>query len=241
VEADSVGIFPSGALVSPSLASEPDAFELKFLLAPRQAESVEAWARRRLSPDPHGDGGTYRTTTLYLDTPFLDIYHKSPGYRRSKYRLRRYGSGEVIYLERKARWGDRVRKRREVLPLSCLPRLLDPDGGATGFGPRVRERLLRPTCRISYARTAFLGTTAGGPVRLTLDREVVGTAASDWAVPARLEGRELLPGAAILELKFRLVLPGLLRELLCTLPARPGGGSKYGRCVEAWNLAREGG
>src|SRR5262249_40603741 len=123
------------------------------------------------------------------------------------------------------------------------------------FGPRVQERLLLPVCRISYARTALVGTTPGGPVRLTLDREVVGTAASDWAVPARVEGKELLPGAAILELKFRSALPGRFRRLLCTRAARPftlpsppggegrvrGGGSKYARCVEAWNLARGGG
>jgi hypothetical protein len=252
VEADWFTALPSGGLVSPSLAAGPDAFELKFLLAAREAERVEAWARRRLSPDPHGEGGTYRTTTLYLDTPYLDIYHKSPGYRRSKYRLRRYGRGEVVHLERKTRRGDRVRKQRELLPLSALPRLLDPDGG-TWFGPHVRERLLRPVCRISYARTALVGGTPGGPVRLTLDRDVVGAAASDWAVPALLEGKELLPGTAVLELKFRSALPGVFRELLGTLPARPltlpsppggggrGGGSKYRRCVEAWNLARGGG
>jgi hypothetical protein len=241
VDADSFAVLPAGAAMSPSLASDPDAYELKFLLAVREAEAVEAWARRRLKPDPHGEGGTYRTTTLYLDTPYLDVYHKSRGYRRSKYRLRRYGSGGLVHLEQKSRRGDRVRKYRETLPLADLCRLLAPDGGDTWFGAHVRERLLRPVCRITYARTAFVGTTPGGPVRLTLDREVLGAAASDWAVPARAEGRELVPGAAILELKFRSTLPGVFRELLGTLPARKPGGSKYGRCVEAWDLARGGG
>jgi hypothetical protein len=76
-------------------------------------------------------------------------------------------------------------------------------------------------------------------VRLTLDRDVVGTAASDWAVPAQVEGRGLLGGGVVLELKFHTALPGLFRELLESLPPRPSGASKYRRCVEAWGLAGE--
>jgi hypothetical protein len=194
-----------------------------------------------LNPDPHSVRGTYQTTTLYLDTPFFDVYHKSPGYRRSKYRVRRYGSGKMVFLERKRRKGDRVCKRREVLPLADLTRLLDPDSRTMWFSPCVQERLLRPVCAVAYARTALVGTTLGGPVRLTLDRGLVGSAASEWAVPARVEGRELLAGEAILELKFQVALPGLFHDLLCMLPALSPGGSKYGRCVRAWDLVQEGG
>jgi hypothetical protein len=228
--------FASPSLGPPGGGEQP-AFELKFLLSAADAGRVEAWARGRLTPDPHGKAGTYRTTTLYLDTPLLDVYHKSPGYRRSKYRVRRYGAEDLAHLERKTRKGDRVRKRREVLPLAGLPRLLDPDGAGTWFGPRVVGRLLRPACCVAYARTAYVGLTPGGPVRLTLDREVAGAPASGWKVPAPVEGRELLPGQAVLELKFRSALPGLFRELLGAQPARPAGRSKYARCVEAWGLA----
>ncbi len=240
MESDSSGVAPLRPVVSPALTPGPDAYELKFLLPPGEAERVEAWARRRLTADPHGDGGTYRTTTLYLDTPFFDIYHKSPGHRRSKYRLRRYGSGDLVYLERKRRRGDRVAKRRECLPLAELPGLPGPDAVGTWFGERVRERLFRPVCWIGYDRTAFLATTPAGPVRLTLDRAVVGTPADAWAVPALVEGRELLAGEVLLELKYRWALPGLFRELLADLPARPARGSKYARCVAAWDLAAGG-
>jgi hypothetical protein len=154
--------------------------------------------------------------------------------------VRRYGGGELVHLERKKRQGDRVRKRREVLPLPELARLSDPDGAGTWFGRRIGERGLRPVCWVTYARTAFVGAATTGPVRLTLDRDIAGAAASDWTVPVREDGLELLPGKTILELKFRSALPGLFHELLGTLPGLARGGSKYGRCVEAWHLAREG-
>jgi hypothetical protein len=232
---------PCAAALSPSLAVDTaDAFEVKFLLAEREAARVEAWARQRLLPDPHGHNGTYLTTTLYLDTASLDVYHKSSGYRRSKYRLRRYGGGAVVHLEHKKRKGDRVRKRREVLPLADLPRLLD--GGTDGwFGRCIQERMLHPVSWVGYARTAFVGSAHGGGLRLTLDRGLQGMPASGWTLPERIDGRELLPGEAILELKFRSALPGLFRDLLGNLSARPAGRSKYARCVEACRLAREGG
>ena len=223
---------------SPSLSTEPgggDAYEIKFRLTAEEARWAETWARQHLQPDSHGDNGVYRTTSLYLDTPFLDIYHKTPGYRRSKYRLRRYGSAEWVYLERKIRRGDRVRKRREVVSLAEVSRLLD-DGVGGWFGNRVRRRLFRPVCWVGYTRTAFLSMTANGPLRLTLDRNVLGTPATMWTVPPRLEGRALLPDEVILELKYRNSLPMLFHELLAVLPSHLAGVSKYGRCVEAWNL-----
>jgi hypothetical protein len=226
-------------LISPALSVDGpgDAYELKFWLPGTEAERLEAWARARLVPDPHGQAGTYRTTSLYLDTPGLDVYYRSPGFRRNKYRVRRYGDGEMVRLERKTRWGDRVYKRREVIPLTAVSRLVE--GAGSWFGARVQRRLLRPVCWIGYTRTAYLGITPNGPVRLTLDRDVIGATASDWSVPAGVQGRELLGDGVVLELKFRSALPGLFRELLESLPARLSGASKYRRCLEVWGLVGE--
>lgn len=228
------------ATASPSLLASPDggdAYEVKFRLTSEEADWVERWAHQRLTPDPHGDNGVYRTTSLYLDTPFLDIYHKTRGYRRSKYRLRRYGSAEWVHLERKIRRGERVRKRRDLFALSEVSGLPAGDNGGW-FGDRVRQRLLQPVCWIGYVRSAFQSATVNGPLRLTLDRGVSGTPATGWTVPARVEGRALLPEETILELKYRMQLPALFHELLAALPARFAGVSKYGRCVECWDLTR---
>lgn len=226
---------------SPSLCTsggDAPAFELKFLLDALAADAVEAWARRCLTPDPHGDAGTYRTATLYLDTAQLDVYHKSPGYRRSKYRVRHYAGASLVHVERKRRRGDRVRKWREAIPGEAIGQLLEADGPATWFAERVRDRLLQPSCWVGYTRTALVGLAQDEPLRLTLDREVSGVPATDWTPPARLDGKRLAPGQVILELKYRVALPALFRELLSLLPAQVPGGSKYGRCVAAWDLPR---
>ena len=235
----------SPSLVNPSVTGpeEVDAFELKFHLPEASAGSVEAWARRRLTPDPHGEEGAYLTTSLYCDTARLDVYHRSPGYRRSKFRLRRYESTDRVYLERKRRKGDRVRKQRDVIGVGEVAVLsggdVPPDWPGLWFFQQTRFRELRPACRIAYQRTAFQGTSSSGPVRLTLDRGVVGAPACDWSVSPVEEGKPLLPGGVVMEMKFRASLPPLFRELLEQLPPTLGRISKYRLCVEAWGLAGE--
>jgi hypothetical protein len=234
--------------LSPSLVDqstlgshEADAFELKFHLSTADAGRVEAWARRRLLPDPHGDEGAYLTTSLYCDTAGLDVYHRSPGFRRSKFRLRRYELSSEIYLERKRRKGDRVRKRREAIELDDLPLLsgadVPPDWPGLWFFQKMCERALRPVCRIAYRRTAFQGMSSGGPIRLTLDRHVIGAPANKWDLSPLADGKPLLAGV-VLEMKFRTSLPLLFRDLLEELPPL-GRISKYRLSVEAWGLAGE--
>src|SRR5436305_1036093 len=118
---------------SPSLApaggGEGPAYELKFLLDETRAQEVEAWARRRLLLDPHGDpalGGAYQTLSLYCDTPDLDVYWGRPSYKRRKFRVRRYGAAPWVFLERKSKWGDRVAKRRSPVPGEEVALLANP-------------------------------------------------------------------------------------------------------------------
>ncbi len=71
--------------------------------------------------DPHaspeiGDG--YLITTLYCDTPAFDVFHQNGSYGNAKYRLRRYGHGEEIFLERKLRNRQMVVKRRSIVKRS---------------------------------------------------------------------------------------------------------------------------
>src|SRR5438552_3351346 len=103
------------AIESPGLGAGPalgPAFELKFQLTPAEAHAVKAWARQHLTPDPHGQDGTYRITSVYCDTPRIDVFHRTPGFRRSKFRVRRYDAAERVFLERKSKKKGRVKKRR---------------------------------------------------------------------------------------------------------------------------------
>jgi hypothetical protein len=219
------------------------AYELKVQLPQDLAQDVEAWVRQRMTPDPHGEDGRYRTTSLYCDTSLFDVYRRAPGFKRSKYRLRRYGEAAWVYLERKTRQGDRVWKRRDSVDQDDLAFLagVEPAAGWPGswFLQRIRRLDLRPTVRIGYTRTAFIGGTVEDPLRLTLDRNLVGVPTRDWQVTPVADGRELLPGGVVLEMKFRDVLPGLFRELLAQLPPELGRVSKYRTCIRTWGLAGE--
>jgi hypothetical protein len=232
---------------SPSLATrdeEGPAFELKFLLDENRAREVESWARERLVPDPHRDptlDGAYRTTSLYCDTPELDVYHRRPKYRRSKFRVRRYGAMPWVFLERKSKRGDRVAKQRVTVAEGELDSLAHPmslvDWPGHWFHLRLLARRLGPACRITYERTAFAGTCPGGPLRLTLDRRLRGVLAQDWVAAPFEGGLPLLTGRVILEFKFRAALPALFRQLVADFRLAPAGVSKYRLCREAWGLS----
>jgi hypothetical protein len=232
--------FESPSLGSPGAGANP-AFELKFLLDPARAQEVEARVRGRLALDPHGDpalGGAYRTTSLYFDTPELDVYLRSRSYKRRKFRLRRYGSASWAFLERKSKWGDRVEKRRTAVPEGELPLLALPEPGTTWpghwFHRRLRMRRLFPACRIVYQRTAYMGSCPEGPLRLTLDRRLYGVLTADWDLAPVEEGLPLLAGQVILELKFRGALPAPFKEIVRDLRLNPTTVSKYGLCRRAW-------
>jgi hypothetical protein len=223
------------------------AFELKFELSPADLVRMMAWARRHLHPDPHGVDGCYQVTSVYCDTPQFDVFHRSAGYRSSKLRLRRYGSAPFVFLERKVKKGDRVRKRRVEVAPPELPRLASylngttpPAGWSAGwFLDYAVKKQVAPTCRVGYRRTAFFGVSGVQSVRLTIDENLIGVPARGWEAVPLQEGLELLPGGALLELKFQDSLPELFRGLLPDLPSRPARVSKYRRCVRLCGLAKD--
>jgi hypothetical protein len=229
----------SPSLSAPSNGGVP-AYELKFLLGDVEARKVEAWARHRLALDPHGDpelGGAYRTTSLYFDTEKLDVYHRTPSYKRRKFRVRRYAGGPWAFLERKSKWGDRVEKRRSVVPEEEVARLTLAMSMMTWpghwFHRRLLLRRLGPACRIVYERTAFVGTCSETPLRLTLDRCICGVLTSDWSFAPFEGGVPLLQGQVIMELKFRGALPATFKTLVHDMRLSPRTVSKYRLCREA--------
>jgi len=213
------------------------AFELKYLITPDIATRIEHWAASHLQPDAHGDRGRYTVTSVYCDTPHLDVFHRSPGYRRAKFRLRRYDNATDTFLERKRKRGTQVVKRRTLIHADELPLLAGDDQppmwAGDWFLERVRQRGLRPTSCVSYRRSAFFGLADDHPIRLTLDRNLIGAAVSEWRIPHLSDGVALLPDGVLLEMKFHLHMPPLFRDLLNLLPAQTAKVSKYRRSVSA--------
>src|SRR5215207_6074619 len=103
-------------------------YEMKFRVPDEKADQAIAWAREYLAPDPHVDpalGDGYRISSLYLDTPALTVFHQIGPDGRRKYRVRRYGSESLLYLERKLKCDGRVRKYRSCIPEATLALLGD--------------------------------------------------------------------------------------------------------------------
>jgi len=214
----------------------PQAREIKFIVDTATAVRIRQWARIHLEPDTHGGGpfgDEYRTTSVYFDTDALDVFHRRGSFGRSKYRIRRYGEAETVFLERKLRQPAVLAKRRTIVALEALPRLIDPvaddDWPGQWFCRRVAARRLRPVCQVAYQRMARVAMRNGEQVRLTLDSELVALPPGGSPVPA-VAGRPaapVLPGRHILEMKYRCAPPAIFLQLVEELRLVPQAASKY--------------
>jgi len=217
-------------------------FETKLLLTPEQADATTAWAGARLPRDPYVNGadGTYQVASLYFDSPLLEIYHHAHADGISKYRIRRYGAEERIFLECKSKLSGRVVKRRTPVPATELPELqrIDPSSGwaAAWFVEAMAQRALQPVCHVSYVRQAWNGELDGERVRMTLDRELWGSAVSAIELPGpHPDGRPLFSGC-VLEIKHTGSLPAACGQWLRELGCEAQRLSKYRQAVQVCGI-----
>lgn len=236
-------------LESPSLFSpgaEADgatAYEVKFLLTEEQVRAVTARVAGKLALDPYADpaiGNAYLTTSVYTDTPTFDVFYRTDGYDRDKYRVRRYGASGPVFVERKTKNGDKVRKQRVRIDAAEVPDLaaaeLTGEWAGEWFHSQLIQKQLRPVCRVAYERVAYLGTADGGTVRLTFDRNVRGVLASEWKLEAVGAAPPLLD-LVVCEFKFRTAMPALFKGIVADLALTPTPVSKYRTFVQAAGLA----
>jgi hypothetical protein len=207
--------------------------ELKFLVSERQAPDLREWARAHLARDSFGSGShgdDYTTTSLYFETPGFDVYHRRGSYGRSKFRIRRYGLADVVFLERKFRTGRLLAKRRTTVSIPEMEHLAGSSPVRTWpgywFHRRVLLRRLNPLIQMSYDRTARVGIAKAGPMRMTIDTNLRVLPMPDRAfIPG--VGFPLIEGKCIVELKFRVDVPPLFKQLVETFKLSPSPISKY--------------
>lgn len=218
------------------------ASEVKFLIPLAAAVRVAEWARQHLAADPHGTGpdqDTYVTTTLYFDTAGRDVFHRRGSFGRSKYRARRYGAAESVFLERKLRRGLRLAKRRTIVPVARLARLgkVPPKGdSARWFERRLIARGLAPVAQITYRRIARADEASGA--RLTIDDQLSAVRVDGPSFrPDR--GTPLVAGQAIVEMKYRGIMPSFFKEAAERFGLVPGRISKYRIAAEALGLSAD--
>jgi hypothetical protein len=209
------------------------ATEAKFVVDAPTAAAVRDWARRQLSPDPHGGGefgDEYHTTSVYFDTEGLDVFRRHGSFGRSRYRVRRYGDAGLVFLERKLREPTVLAKRRTAVSIEALAVLHHerPPGEWPGrwFQSRLAARRLRPVCRVAYCRTARVGQESGEAIRLTLDEDLTASACDEIGFEAANAVR-VAGSRQILELKYRHHAPVLFKRLVETFGLSPQPVSKY--------------
>ena len=209
------------------------ASEIKFLVDLDDAPRILAWARAELQPDPYGAGpfgDQYETTSLYFDTDDLDVFHRRGSFGRAKYRIRRYGGSDMVFLERKLRKPGILVKRRTADVIDALARLetagSDPGWPGEWFRRRLLARRLRPVCQVSYHRAARVIVCTDGLARLTLDG---GLRAVSIDAPAFTGGAgvPVLEDRMILELKYCVRVPAIFRRLIEAFALEPQAASKY--------------
>ena len=224
--------------------ARPLASEIKFVVDAATGLRIRDWARARLNRDPFGEGpcgDEYRTTTLYFDTPEFSVFHRLGSYGRSKYRVRRYDGADVAFLERKLRNARMLTKRRDCVPLNELWRLtdaMDDDWSGQWLRRRLRLRSLSPVCQISYERVALVAERDTGTIRLTVDHDIRTMIRRDVHF-TNDEGRPVLPGRMVVELKFRAAMPAVFKQLVEEFKLAPLRVSKYRLAVATLQLARE--
>lgn len=215
--------------------TRPFAAEVKFVIPAGLGQQVRSWARDNLEPDPYGGGmfnDTYHTTSLYFDTTAGDVYHRRRSFGRSKYRVRRYGAADFVFLERKLRKPGVLVKRRTTVALDSISRLsrpvADPHWPGEWFHRRLLLRQIKPVCEISYTRVARFARTAEGPARLTLDDDIrVRAAQAPRFSAVDAAGTIVVPGQMILELKYLYRVPAIFKRLVEEFALEPQRASKY--------------
>ena len=223
--------------------SREPANEVKFLIDSGCAGAIGDWARAHIGPDPFAQdpAGFYHTTSLYFDTEELDVLHRRGSYARSKYRVRRYGRAENLFLERKLKKSGVVTKKRSIIGLTELGRLSDADAqkGWNGywFHRRILARQLRPICQISYLRLARVTHTEAGPLRLTMDQELRANRTEAMLFDHGTSTVPLSEKNPILELKFRNEMPALFHKLVKEFSLSPAPVSKYRLGVAALGIS----
>ncbi len=217
--------------------------EIKFLVAESLAPGLVEWARANLARDAFGSGllgDEYTTTSLYYETPDFDVYHRRGSYGRSKFRVRRYGGSDLVFLERKFRTHRLLTKRRTTVPTGDLEYLAastaEPNWPGYWFHRRVLLRRLDPLIQMSYDRIARVGMAGTRPIRMTVDTNLRVLPMPDRALIPGV-GFPLIHGQCIVELKYRVEMPALFKQLVETFKIESSAVSKYRLGLSALDYA----
>lgn len=218
--------------------------ELKYIINNGYYHILRSRLKAAMKPDPHGENGVYRITSLYFDDIFRTAYNdKLLGLDvRKKYRIRYYGlSPSVIRLEVKEKKGEMVCKRSVPLSYEEYGRLIRGDAdcfkqdsliGTAGEEFYISHSLaaLFPSVLVDYVREAYI--CPAGNVRITFDSSLKTSLQAD-PLGGGAEFINVFNGnEIILEVKYDSFIPSYIRDLLSGVPLTRESVSKFVLCSD---------
>lgn len=219
----------------------PSRHEEKYIIDYRQYAMLKARALGVLTPDAHGDNGSYVITSLYFDDPMDNaLYEKLDGLpEHSKFRVRTYDySSRVIKLERKDKQGILTHKidapitREQIRLLGGGATRLDAfSGKAYALAAQIQAGGCYGVLGVRYRRDAF--TFCGSDLRLTFDTAMEAIPADENALfSPEVRGLPVFdPNTVIMEIKYGDYLPSFVRKLT-QVSTKQLSVSKYALCRE---------
>lgn len=230
-------------------------FEAKYLIRDTDAMAVRAHIQPFMAPDPHGQ--EYPVTSIYLDSPDLNMYWSSATGEelRQKLRVRTYsnGDGRHCYFEVKRRINQIVKKDRALVHsrfANALLRgapvrpemLVDPDRDMNNLYAfcDIRETLrATPRLVVRYMREAHVSRMEE-PLRITFDRQLTCLPSATYDPPAWAASPFWFetPGwPMVLEVKFTDAFPAWVEDMIHRLGMMRDSFAKYVVCVDGLHRA----
>jgi len=160
-------------------------FECKYLVEPETIPVIRGMVRQYMRPDRyaiHRRGHRYTISSLYYDSPTLDLFQSTCEGRRNRYKLRVRSYSDdpdtPLYFEIKKRSDQVVLKNRCAINRAAASRVLagrelteNLPEDLVRFRWRMRQILAEPVVRVRYEREAY-ESRAHDPVRLTFDYDI---------------------------------------------------------------------
>jgi len=203
-------------------------FECKYLVDQGTAATVRDMVRQYMRPDRYAAdrrGHRYSISSLYLDSPGLDLFRATCEGQRNRYKLRvRTYSDEPsakLFFEIKQRSNQVVLKSRCAVDRALASSVLTGDGSTDDlpeslarFRIRMLELSAQPVLRVRYLREAYESRTSE-PVRLTFDHDIQYsvTRSPDCSLGGKCWCRTPLDGIVV-EIKFTDTCPLWVSRLI---------------------------
>lgn len=241
--------------ISPSLrlhaSPDQEARELKFVISASTAAKLTALASQYMSYDPHclsneakqsEIDNSYKVQSVYLDTPTFSVLNRLSEFRYNKFRIRRYGKSDTVFMERKSKRHSVLSKQRAPISLELLSSLdaeVTPSMAENWFAAEVSRHELRPACSVSYHRRAFFMDSDTEPIRLTLDYQLSSRpcdsprfAEQTWEDTLRFDVEHdslgfIMDDQVVMEMKFIGSVPSMFKCWIAEQHIAPCRFSKY--------------